>query len=169
MIEKCEWKFNALKTYLRVNVIHLNASKIEKFKIRNFFTSFHFNQPFCFYMNMAELRGPYRQNTSHILPLSISSLVGTELQRLNASLLVPQEIHGRVLKWNQLFQAWDEPLSQNHTLPYPPLFLFVSNTSSKRLFCFVHWDQWSQLVASTLEFDPLWFFFALYISYIMSC
>lgn len=36
MIERCEWKFNALKTYLRVNVIHLNASKIEKFKIQIF-------------------------------------------------------------------------------------------------------------------------------------
>lgn len=35
-------------------------------------------------MNMAEPRGPYRQNPCAILPLRISSLVGTELQRLNA-------------------------------------------------------------------------------------
>lgn len=83
MIERCEWKFNALKTYLRVNVIHLNASKIEKFKIQNFLTSFHFNKPFCFCMNMAGLRGLFRQNMCHILPLSVSSLMGTELQRLN--------------------------------------------------------------------------------------
>lgn len=80
-------------------------------------------------------------------------------ERLNASLLVPQEIHGRVLKWTQLSQVPDECLNQNLTLPYHTLFLFLSNIFSKHFFCLVHWGQWSQLVAHTTEFHPLWFFF----------
>jgi len=36
MMERCDLKFNASKTYLRINVIHLNACKIEKFKFSIF-------------------------------------------------------------------------------------------------------------------------------------
>lgn len=34
MVERCDWKCNALKTYLRINVSRLNAYKIKKKKIK---------------------------------------------------------------------------------------------------------------------------------------
>lgn len=59
MIEKCDWKFNALKTYLRINLIHLNACKIEKIQILDFFTSACFNKLLLLReRGMVEVRGP---------------------------------------------------------------------------------------------------------------
>lgn len=176
MIERCDWKFNALKTYLRINLIHLNACKIEKIQILDFFTSACFNKLFLLReWGMVEVRGPrcarhcaHTKYMSYPLPECLFAVEDWIAERLNASLVIPQEIYGRVLKWTQHSQVPDECLNQNLTLPYHTLFLFLSNIFSKHFFCLVHWGQWSQLVASTTEFRPLCFF-PLYIAYILSC
>lgn len=104
---------------------------------------------------MAKLRGPqHTQNMSYPLPEFLFPDEDWIAERLNTPVMVPQEIHGRVLKCSS-------PKSQMKALTKIPLFLitlFLSDIFSKHFFCLVHWGSWSQLVASTTEFHPLCFF-----------
>lgn len=156
-------------------MIHLNACKIEKFRIWNFSHLLASTNFFSF----TWVKYGWAQGTQHTkyMPYPLPEYLFTDEDqievRLNASLLDAQEICGRVLKWTQLSQVPGECLNQTLTLPYHTLFLFLSKIFSKHFFCLVRRGQWSQLVASTTEFHPLGFlsfiFFPLYIAYMLSC
>lgn len=117
-------------------MIHLNACKIEKFKIWNFSHIPVSTNFFSFtWVKYGWAQGtPHTKYMSYPLPEYLSTDEDWIAEGLNASLLVPQEIYGRVLKWTQLSQVPDECLSQNLTLPYHTLFLFLSNIFSKHSF-----------------------------------
>lgn len=144
-------------------MIHLNACKIEKFKIWNFSHIPVSTNFFSFtWVKYGWAQGtPHTKYMSYPLPEYLSTDEDWIAEGLNASLLVPQEIYGRVLKWTQLSQVPDECLSQNLTLPYHTLFLFLSNIFSKHSFVWFVEISGLSLLQAPQNFTLYGFFFPL--------
>lgn len=169
MIERCEWKFNALKTYLRVNVIHLNASKIEKFKIWNFFYIFPFQQTILPLHEYGWTQGTLQiKYVSYPFPEYFFT-DGDWIAEIKCLTSGPTgNMRQRVLKWSQLSHLRWTPKPKSHS----SLSSFVSFSFQYLLWTVILFCSWRSVVSACCKHPRIWpfmAFFPLYISYILSC